>query len=123
MPLSTFTTPDGQFQIELRTAPEQPLHIGPASSAELHVMAIGSGQPADDLAISVTTWMPVMGHACAQKPVKVSAIGDGNYVLAPIAASMDGKCELILSIGVPTADGGESPAFRVATPTFVIPKG
>ncbi|HEX3597034.1 MAG TPA: FixH family protein [Polyangiaceae bacterium] len=118
-PLSAFTTPDESLNLELRTSPDQPIHVGPNNEGELTVTD-ASGAPVDGLSIGVATWMPVMLHKCSEVPVKVKPQGNGAYLLTPLVASMTGKCELQLSLTMPLPDGGKSAKISVTTPTFDV---
>ncbi len=118
--LSTFTTPDKTLQIELRTSPDQPIHVGPDHQALLRVTDTASGAPVDGISISVSTWMPVMRHKCSEVPLKVQALGNGEYLLTPLVASMAGKCEISLSLTAPLPDGGAGSKVNVTSPTFDV---
>jgi hypothetical protein len=117
--LSTFGTPDDALKIELRTSPAQ-VHVGPDNEGELRISDSATGDPVDGLSIGVSTWMPVMGHKCAEVPVHVKAQGGGAYLLTPLVASMPGKCELKLSISMPLPDGGKGKSVAVVSPTFDV---
>jgi hypothetical protein len=112
-PLSTFTSDGKDLDIELRTAPEQPIHVGPGSEGELRITDATTGDPIDGLEIAVTTWMPVMGHACSPVPVKVEPQGQGTYLLTPLLASMKGACELRLTFSGSKLGHAVSPTFEV----------
>lgn len=118
--LSSFKTPDDALKIELRTSPAQPIHVGPDNQGELRITDTATGDPVDGLKISVTTWMPVMGHKCASVPVGVKPQGGGAYLLTPLVASMPGACELKISVSTPMPDGGTSKAVSVTSPTFDV---
>jgi|SRR5882672_7911076 len=118
--LSTFMTPDDALKIELRTSPAQPIYVGPDNEGELRISDSATGDPVDGLSIGVSTWMPVMGHKCAEVPVHVKALGGGAYLLTPLVASMPGKCELKLSISMPLPDGGKGKSVAVVSPTFDV---
>ena len=118
--LSTFRTPDNTLSVELRTSPEQPIHVGPDNEAQLRITNVSSGEPVDGLTLKVTTWMPVMRHKCSQVPVGVKAMGNGEYILTPLVASMTGKCELQISLSLPLPDGGTSASVELTSPTFDV---
>ena len=118
--LSTFKTPDDALKIELRTLPAQPIHVGPDNQGELRITDAATGAPVDGLKISVTTWMPVMGHKCGSVPVGVKPQGGGAYLLTPIVATMPGACELKISLSMPMPDGGTSKAVSITSPTFDV---
>ncbi len=121
-PLSTFMTPSKDLRIELRTAPLQPIHVGPDGEGELRVFDAASGDPVDGLRIAVTSWMPVMGHKCSELPIKVKPEGQGAYLLTPLVGSMKGKCELELTLSMPLPDGGKAEPTAVVSPTFDVAK-
>jgi hypothetical protein len=114
-PLSTFTSNGKDLTIELRTAPEQPIHVGPDGEGQLRITDTSTGAAVDGLEIAVTTLMPVMGHTCSPVPVKVEAQGQGLYVMTPFLASMKGACEIKL-----TLSGSRS--GRAVSPTFDVPQ-
>jgi hypothetical protein len=111
--LSTFTSDGKDLSIELRTAPEQPIHVGPDGQGQLRITEASTGAPVDGLEIAVKTWMPVMGHTCSPVPVKVEPQGQGVYLLTPLLASMKGACELQLTFSGPKSEQAVSPTFDV----------
>lgn len=119
--LSTFMTSDKTVQIELRTSPDQPIHVGPDNRGELRITEAATGKAIDGVTITVKTWMPVMRHACSAVPVKVKSLGEGTYLLDPLVATMPGKCELQLTLSMPLPDGGLE-KIDVTSPTFDIPQ-
>ena len=110
-PLSTFMSDGKDLQIELRTAPDQPVHVGPDGEGQLRITS--SGSPVDGLEITATTWMPVMGHACSPVPVKVQPQGRGIYLLTPLLASMTGACEVKLTFSGSKSEHAVSPTFDI----------
>jgi hypothetical protein len=114
-------TSDNSLSIELRTSPDQPIHVGPNNQGELRITD-STGSAVDGLSIKIATWMPVMKHACSAAPVKVKPQGNGVYLLDPLVASMPGLCELELTITMPLPDGGAGQKVSVTSPTFNIPQ-
>jgi hypothetical protein len=112
-PLSTFTSEGKDLTIELRTAPFQPIHVGPGSEAQLRITDATTGAPVDGLGIAVSTTMLVMGHPCSQVPIKVEPQSEGVYVLTPFLASMKGSCEIKLTFSGPRTGHAVSPAFDI----------
>lgn len=112
-PLSTFQSSTGDLQFELRTAPYQPLHVGPVGEGQLRVSDVGTGAPVDGLVISVKTWMPVMGHACSPVAVNTEPQGQGVYLLTPLLVSMTSPCELQLTFAGSRSGSAVSPTFAV----------
>ena len=111
--LSTFTSDGKDLTIELRTAPEQPVHVGPDGEAQLHITDASTGAAVDGLEIAVTTLMPVMRHPCSPVVAKVEAQGQGVYLLTPFLASMKGACEIKLAISGSRSEHAVSPTFDV----------
>jgi hypothetical protein len=111
--LLTFEDGDGALDFEFRTAPDQPIHVGPDGMGKLTVHDATTGSAVDGLDIAVATYMPVMGHTCSPVAVKVTAEGNGEYMLSPFLASMKGDCELKLTIS-----GAKS--LKVTSPTFTV---
>jgi hypothetical protein len=112
-PLSTFASDGKDLTIELRTAPEQPIHVGPDGEGQLRITDTSTGAIVDGLTIAVTTWMPVMGHECSPVPVRVEPKGQGIYLLTPLLASMKGACEIKLAFSGTKTEHAVSPTFDV----------
>jgi hypothetical protein len=112
-PLLTFASDGKDLTIELRTAPDQPIHVGPDGEGQLRVTDTSTGAPVDGLVIAVTTFMPVMQHSCSPVPVKVEAQGHGVYLMTPFLASMKGACEIKLAISGSKSEHAVSPTFDV----------
>lgn len=112
-PLSTFMSESKALKIELRTAPDQPIHVGPGSAGQLTITDASTGAPVDGLDISVATWMPVMRHSCSPVPVKVVAMGQGSYLLTQVTASMKGACQFKLTFSGSMSDKADSPTFDI----------
>jgi len=112
-PLSTFMSDGKDLQIELRTAPEQPIVTGPVGEGQLTISNVSDGSPADGLDIAVATWMPVMGHPCSPVPIKVEPQGGGVYLLSPFVVSMAGACEVKLTFSGEKSEHAVSPTFDI----------
>ncbi|MGH7286345.1 MAG: FixH family protein, partial [Polyangiaceae bacterium] len=65
-PLQTLTSNSGNFDIDVRTSPSQPPSRGEAS-VQL-VIRDKNGAPHSGLTLSVTPWMPAMGHGASVTP-------------------------------------------------------
>jgi hypothetical protein len=109
-PLTTLTSDDGAFTVELRTWPDQPPSRG-VDAAELTVRD-KHGALVDGLAIDVVPWMPDMGHGISTKP-SLTAEGNGRYVAQQIAFIMPGRWELRTTL--------KGAVEERVTPTFEIP--
>lgn len=112
-PLSTFTSANKSLNFELRTAPDQPIDVGPGSEAQLKITDAATGAPVDGLNISVASWMPLMKHACSPVQIKVEALGQGVYHLTQVSASMKGACEFKLTITGTVTDTAVTPTFDI----------
>ena len=106
--LAKLTTDGGAFDLEIRTAPEQPPSRG-VVSVEYRVTQHGS--PRDGLDLSVVPWMPAMGHGASTAPT-VSAEGDGRYVISDVELFMPGTWELRTQI-TGTTDDSAAPSFDI----------
>ena len=118
-PLSTFSTTSNDLTLELRTSPTQPPLVGPGSSGQLRVTDSATGARVDGLTISITTWMPVMGHECTAARIDVKPQGNGVYLASPFEPSMPGDCEWILKISSTGPEGGVI-ADKATTPRFTV---
>lgn len=112
-PLTTFTSDGKDLAIELRTAPQQPVVVGPTGEGQLRISDVSTGAPVDGLQIAVTTWMPVMGHPCSPVAISVSPQGGGVYLLTPFLASMKGACEVKLTFSGEKSEHAVSPTFDI----------
>jgi hypothetical protein len=112
-PLSSFASDSKALNIELRTAPDQPIDVGPGSEAQLKITDGSTGAPVDGLHITVASWMPLMKHACSPQQVKVEEQGQGVYHLTQVSASMKGACEFKLTISGTVSDTAVSPTFDI----------
>jgi hypothetical protein len=112
-PLSSFASDGKSLNIELRTAPDQPIDVGPGSEGQLKITDASTGAPVDGLEIAVASWMPLMKHACSPQQVKVEAQGQGIYHLTQVSASMKGACEFKLTISGTVTDTAVTPTFDI----------
>ncbi len=90
------TAANADLSIALRTGPEQPPVRG-GVDAEL-TLTDASGAPKDGLTLSVTPWMPEMGHGASVMPA-VAAQGAGKYLVTNLDLFMPGTWELRVSAG------------------------
>jgi hypothetical protein len=90
--LATATSDGGRLQVAIRGAPYQPLVAG-VDCLELDVSDASTGAPVDGLSITMTPWMPAMGHGADTTPV-VSPLGQGHYVVTEVSLFMPGEWEL-----------------------------
>lgn len=90
-PYATVMTDSGALRVAVRTAPAQPPPRG-VITVEYAITA-PDGRGRDGLDISITPWMPEMGHGTSVEPV-VEALGDGRYQVSNLALYMPGRWEL-----------------------------
>ncbi len=108
--LSTTKSEGGKLQIAIRGAPYQPLVAG-LDCLQLVVTDSSTGAPVDGLSVTMTPWMPAMGHGADTTPV-VTALGQGRYVLTDVSLFMPGEWQLRTQFSGPVEDSVE-PTFSV----------
>jgi hypothetical protein len=92
---ATVTSSAGKLRVELRTAPS-PAARG-TDRVKLTMLDATSGGPVDGLTVTITPWMPAMGHGTSVKPT-VIALGQGSYSSDDVALFMAGHWELRTTI-------------------------
>ena len=97
----TLASDSGNLTIEVRTAPEQPFHVG--GGAVQYRVTDAQGVPVDGLLFDVTPWMPAMGHGASVKPSAAPA-GGGAYVVRDVSLYMAGQWELRTVVSGAAAD-------------------
>jgi hypothetical protein len=90
--LASIAGTSGALHVELRSAPSQPLISG-LDCVELVVTDTSTGAPVDGLTVTMTPWMPAMGHGADVTP-QVTPLGEGRYVFTDVALFMAGEWEL-----------------------------
>ena len=108
--LATLTSDGGKLLIALRSAPYQPLSPG-LESIELVVTDASTGAPVNGLSITMTPWMPAMGHGADTTPV-LTALGQGRYVFTDVSLFMPGEWQLRTQFSGQVTDSVE-PTFSV----------
>ncbi len=112
--LSTVTSDSGKLTVAVHTAPYQPLVAGLAC-VELVVTDRATGASVDGLTVTMTPWMPAMGHGASVTP-QTTAMGEGRYLLSNVSVFMPGEWQLRTKLSDPsTPQGGDSvePTFSV----------
>jgi len=109
-PLATVASDNGKLQVELRTAPYQPLIAG-LECVQLAVTEPSTGANVDGLAITLTPWMPAMGHGASVTP-QLTPTGEGLYVFTNVSLFMPGEWQLRTHFSGPLDDSVE-PTFNV----------
>jgi|GEM_PF-311226 len=92
----------GALKVELKLAASG-LKIGP-NSFEL-VVRDPAGRPVEGARLSVTPWMPTMGHGVWEKPV-VKEAGGGNYHVDNVIIIMGGLWELKVALSKGAVEDG-----------------
>jgi hypothetical protein len=100
-PYATVTTESGTLRIAVRTAPAQPPPRGVITVE--YTITDPSGRALDGLDVSVTPWMPEMGHGASVEPA-IEPLGEGRYRVSNLALYMPGRWELRTSIAGEVTD-------------------
>jgi hypothetical protein len=90
---------------------------------ELVITDAATGAPVEGLTISMTPWMPAMGHGTCCTPVFTDN-GGGRYVSTAVSLFMPGEWQLRTEISSPLGGANESlPAILsdFVAPTFDVP--
>jgi YtkA-like protein len=90
--LQTMACDTGDLNIELKTAPTQPLTTG-LDGVELVLTDPKTGAPVDDMQIVLVPWMPLMGHGADLVPT-FNPMGKGRYVFTNVNLFMPGEWQL-----------------------------
>lgn len=109
-PLTMLVTDGQKLKVDLRTSPDQPPTVG-VDSVELVVTDGESGAPLDGLTVTMTPWMPAMGHG-ASVPPELQAMGKGRYVFTNVSLFMPGEWQLRTQFSGEVSDCVE-PIFNV----------
>ena len=91
-PLTTLTSDVGRLRIDLRTSPNQPPVAG-LDAVEIVVTDATSGAPVDGLDVTLTPWMPAMGHGASVTPL-LTPMGSGHYRFTDVSLFMPGEWQL-----------------------------
>lgn len=109
----TGPTSSGVYDVELRTAPEQPPTRG-LVDFELRISSILDNAPAPGLVVTLTPWMPAMGHG-TDSPGEVTEQGDGTYEVRDVDLFMAGDWELRFAL----TTSGSSDEDEISIPCAV----
>jgi hypothetical protein len=109
-PLVTATSQSGALSVAVCTSSQPP--VEDQMQGEVTVRDATTKSPVDGLTLSVTPWMPAMGHG-QSVTVTVTPKGNGVYAIAPLAFFMAGEWELVTKI--------EGPMSDTANPAFYVP--
>jgi hypothetical protein len=103
--IATVATDSGKLQIAIRSAPYEPIEAG-LSCIELVVTDASSGAGVDGLSMTMTPWMPSMGHGADTTPT-LTALGQGHYVFTDVSLFMPGEWQLRTQISGAASDSAE----------------
>jgi len=109
-PLTQATSDSHRLSLELRSAPSQPPSRGDVL-LELTARDTTTNELVPGLTLSVTPWMPAMGHGTSELP-SVSETSPGHYELSNLVLYMAGTWELRTHLSGQTPDD--------VTPTFSV---
>jgi hypothetical protein len=109
-PLVSVTSDAGKMRVEIRTAPYPQLVAG-LQNVEFIVSDPSTGAAIDGLTVTLTPWMPAMGHGSSVTP-SVTALGEGKYVFTNVSLFMPGEWQLRTQFSGPVSDSVE-PTFNV----------
>lgn len=88
-------TDRGRFDVEWTST--HPIAFNEPFDASCRVTHV-SGEPADDVQVTVSAWMPAHRHGTAREPKTVHQ-GDGRYHVTGMLLHMDGHWEMLVDIG------------------------
>lgn len=108
--LTTVTSDGGKLRVDFHSAPYQPLVAG-LQCVEVVVTLPSTGAPVDGLTVTMTPWMPAMGHGASVSP-SVTALGQGRYVFTNVSLFMPGEWQLRTQFSGQVSDSVE-PTFSV----------
>jgi len=98
-PYMTVTTDSGTLHVAVRTSP-QPPEVG-NDDVELTVTD-ASGNPRDELAVSVKPWMPAMNHGTSE--TTITPEGGGKYLVTNVYLYMSGVWQLQIAFAGAVSD-------------------
>jgi hypothetical protein len=109
-PLATVTSDGGKLHVAIYAAPDQPLVAG-LESIQLVVTDASTSATVDGLSVTMTPWMPAMGHGASVTPL-LTAMGQGRYVFTNVSLFMPGEWQLRTQFSGQVDDSVE-PTFNV----------
>lgn len=95
-PFDTVASQSGALEFAVHTGPDQPPTRG-LSTVSLDITDATTGEPRDDLDLTVVPWMPAMGHGTSVKP-SIDAEGGGRYTIGRVNMYMGGAWDLRIAI-------------------------
>jgi hypothetical protein len=107
---NTFSSDQGQLQIEVHLTPDPP--VAGLDSAVYLVTDATTHAPIDGLTLTIVPWMPAMGHGTSITPT-VTPAGSGQYTVTDLSLFMPGEWQLRTKFSGQVTDSVE--------PTFSVP--
>jgi len=104
------TSTSGLLLVTARTLDDRPPVRG-ANPFDIEVVRVDDGTALENLELTVTPWMPAMGHGTSTRPI-VSDAGAGHYLAESVHLFMPGLWELRISLSGPLEDDA-APRFQV----------
>jgi hypothetical protein len=101
VPVASVTSASGRFQVEV-LAPQVPLKRGP-QDLRIVITEAQSHKPALGIQLALEPWMTSMGHGISDTP-QVSAVGPGQFQVAPLDLFMPGVWELRMRLSGAATD-------------------
>jgi len=76
-----------------------------------YLVTDANGAPVEGVQLTVSPWMPDMGHGSSVVP-KVTAAGTGAFVLTDVYFAMPGRWDLLSTFAGPITDAAK-PSFQI----------
>ncbi|MDB4947040.1 MAG: hypothetical protein JWP97_6574 [Labilithrix sp.] len=102
-PAAVVTGDASALRIAIHSAPAAQPSRG-VNALRLVVTRVADGAPAAGLDVSVTPWMPAMGHGASVSPTVRAAAEPGVYIAENVSLFMPGLWEIRTTIGGATSD-------------------
>jgi hypothetical protein len=108
--MATATSASGLLTVSARTLDDQPPARG-ESAFDIEVVRASDASPLEGLELTLTPWMPAMGHGTSTRPI-VSELGAGHYLAESVYLFMPGRWELRVSLSGSVQDDA-APSFQI----------
>src|SRR5262245_27731366 len=108
--LAVATSMSGLLQVNARTLDGKAPARG-ANGFDLEVIQAGDDTALSGLTLTLTPWMPAMGHGTSVRPT-VTEVGDGHYHADDVYLFMPGLWELRIAIDGSIQDDA-APRFQI----------
>lgn len=108
--MASAASASGLLTVSARTLDGQPPTRG-ANPFDIEVVRADDGAPLEGLELTLTPWMPAMGHGTSARPT-VSELGAGHYLAENVYLFMPGLWELRVSLTGSLTDDA-APRFQI----------